>query len=191
MSQHNKGERCTKLTSCMCPAHCLCRECMFHRRSASLFSGLQSRLKERKWKTGERAGIVRVAKRDLPFNIAQFRAWLTVVLEDTPHCEYCLIVIDIQTISPDHAVPMTRGGSLAIANLRPCCSPCNKMKGSLLPGEYKALLKGLETFTEAGRNDVMKRLRGSILHFGTKKKEVALKPTNILAVPAPKADTLF
>lgn len=189
MSTHNKGQRCDGFSDCRCPKCCLCRECLFFRRSASIFSGLQSRLKERKWKSGAREGKVRVEKRELPFDLAQFRAWLTVVLEDTPFCEYCGNAIDILTISPDHAIPMTRGGSLGLANLRGCCGPCNKMKGSLLPGEFKSLLKGLATFSEAGRNDVMKRLRGGILHFGSKKKE--LKPTNILAIPSPKADTLF
>lgn len=89
---------------------------------------------------------------------------------------------------------MTRGGSLALANLRGACSPCNAAKGSLLPGEYKTLLKGLESFTEAGRNDVMKRLRGGILHFGNQRKadlSESLKASPILAIPAAKKEEIF
>lgn len=191
MSFHNKGQRCTNERDCQCAKHCLCHACLFDRRSRSLYSGLQSRLKEKRWKTdqpkrGIHAGDTRIAKRELPFSIDQFRAWLTVVLEDTPQCEYCHDSISITTISPDHAVPMTRGGSLAIANLRGACSSCNSAKGSLLPGEFKSLLTGLRTFTEAGRNDVMKRLRGGILHFGNRKKEVVA--TNVLVLPAKKVD---
>lgn len=173
----------------MCPKCCLCRDCMFTRRAKSIYDGLRGRLAARKWKSGERQGEIRRAKIDIPYTLDQFHAWLIVVLEDTPFCEYCGCSIDIMTISPDHAKPLKRGGSLNLANLRPACSPCNRAKGELLPGEFKALLKGLVSFTEHGRNDVMKRLRGGILHFGNKEPEIKAK--NILAIPAPKADTLF
>lgn len=184
MSQHNFRQRCTKVTNCQCPKHCLCAECLFYRKSRDLYDGLASRLKEKKWKSGPKAGTVRREKQELSFTIEQFRSWLIVVLEDEPFCEYCDVRIDIMTISPDHAQPVSRGGSQELANLRGACSGCNRAKGSLMPGEFKALLTGLATFTEAGRNDVMKRLRGGILHFGSKKKE--LKVTNVLALPAAK-----
>lgn len=187
MSQHNRGQHCTKAPNCQCPKHCLCRECIFDRRSRTLYDGLRGRLAAKKWKTGERAGTIRKEKIEIPYTLEQFRSWLRVVLEDTPRCDYCLVAIDILTISPDHAKPIKRGGSLNLANLRECCDVCNRTKGELLPGEFKALMKGLKTFTEHGRNDVLKRLRGGIIHFGNHQKESTppeLKATNILAIPA-------
>lgn len=193
MSAHNRGQKCTKANDCRCQKHCLCYACLFDRKSRSLYDGLRGRLAAKKWKTGERAGQIRKEKIDIPYTLDEFRAWLMVTLEDHPECVYCHCSISLMTISPDHAKPVSRGGSLERKNLRGSCSPCNRTKGELLPGEYKALLDGLKTFTEVGRNDVLKRLRGGILHFGTKKKEEGapavakeLKATNILAVPAKK-----
>jgi hypothetical protein len=193
MSQHNRGQHCTNAPNCQCSKHCLCRHCLFDRKSLSLYSGLRGRLAAKKWKTGERAGEIRRAKIDTPYTIEQFRAWLRVVLEDTPWCCYCLNPVDITTISPDHARPWKRGGSLALSNLRCSCDDCNRLKGLLLPGEFKALMEGLKTLTEDGRRDVIRRLKGGILHFGNKSASTPpeLKGTNILALPAPKADPDF
>lgn len=131
-----------------------------------------------------------MAKIETPYTLDQFKAWLRVVLEDSPICEYCKSAISLTTISPDHAKPISRGGSLQLANLRGACRTCNQIKGALLPGEFLALLAGLRTFTEAGRNDVIKRLKGGILHFGNKPKP-EIKATNVLAIPAQKAEMLF
>lgn len=196
MSDHNKGLRCTELSNCACSKCCLCHACIFFRRSKRLYDGLASRLKERKWKSGKKFGEVRVAKRELPFTIEQFRAWLTVVLEDTPWCTYCREPISITTISPDHAIPMSRNGSLGLDNLRECCDDCNRCKGNLLPGEFKALMDGLKSFTQDGRRDVIRRLKGAILHFGNKKKPATTPDTkfearSVLAIPPPKGETLF
>jgi hypothetical protein len=192
--RHNYGQKCTKRKDCDCRDCCLCRSCLFDRRSGSLYRGMQSRFAAKKWQSGERAGEIRRPKRDLPFSLDQFRAWLRVILEDEPNCEYCGQPIDIMTISPDHAKPVSRGGSLALANLRPCCKDDNALKGELLPGEYKALLAGLKTFTDAGRKDVLSRLRGSSVHIFPKKPSQVkpeLKATNVLALPAKKQEELF
>ena len=188
MSQHNRGIKCTDRNDCICPKCCLCHDCLFTRRSTSLYSGLVSRLKEKKWKTGKRAGTVRKEKQPIPFTAEEFRAWLRVVLEDSPSCEYCKDPINISTISPDHYIPISRGGSLDRANLRGCCKDCNNTKGSLLPGEFRALMDGLKTFSEAGRMDILRRLRGGIRHFGRKtvaaNSVVQESPTAIVAYPA-------
>jgi hypothetical protein len=143
----------------------------------------------KKWKTGKRAGTVRVEKREIPYNLEEFKSWLRVTLEDHPFCEYCKCSISLMTISPDHATPVKRGGSLERKNLRGACSPCNRLKGELLPGEFKTLIACIGTFTEHGRNDVVKRLKGGILHFGSKRKEPVA--TNVLAIPAPQSEELF
>jgi 5-methylcytosine-specific restriction endonuclease McrA len=146
---------------------------------------MQSRLAEKKWKTGAREGKVRREKRDLPYSLDQFRAWLRCTIEDQPRCEYCHEPIDIMSISPDHAIPLTRDGSLELANLRGACGSCNTLKGSLLPGEFRALLAGLKSFTEAGRADVLRRLRGAVVHFHSKTKTPAAKQ----AAPAHRDST--
>lgn len=147
---------------------------------------MQSRLKERKWKSGKREGKVRVEKRELPFTLDEFRNWLRVVLEDTPECEYCHHSININTISPDHAIPIKRGGSLELKNLRPADSECNTLKGSLLPGEFKALLGLLNQFPQAAREDICRRMKGGMKHFAPAKKKDEPKATNVLAIPAKK-----
>lgn len=185
LRRHNYRQSCTKRKDCDCADCCLCRVCLFLRRSGSLYRGMQSRLKERKWKSGKRTGEVRVEKRPLPYTLEQFRAWLTCVLEDTPRCEYCQTPLNIMNISPDHATPITRGGSLALANLRGACRDCNSVKGSLLPGEFRALMSGLKTFTEDGRADVLRRLRGAAVHLHKPKG----KPAARLAAPAGRDST--
>lgn len=186
MSQHNFRQRCTDNPDCDCSRCCMCYTCVFDRRSYSIFSGMQSRLKEKKWKSGVREGKTRIAKRELPFTLEQFRAWLRVVLEDTPYCEYCHQSININTISPDHAIPVKRGGSLEIKNLRPCDSDCNTLKGSLLPGEFKAFLGLLAQFPQAAREDICRRMKGGMKHFRPTGKKDGPKATNVLAIPAPK-----
>lgn len=150
-----------------------------------MYDGLRGRLAAKKWRTGPKAGNIRKEKIPIPYTLDEFEAWLRVTLEDHPNCEYCGISISITTISPDHRRPVSRGGSLERKNLCGACDNCNRIKGELLPGEFKALLAGLKTFTEAGRNDVIKRLKGGILHFGNKAKTVP-QATNVLAIPAKK-----
>lgn len=36
----------------------------------------------------------------------------------------------------DHSIPLARGGTNMISNLRPVCSPCNSSKGSKKPSEW-------------------------------------------------------
>lgn len=190
MTSHNFRQRCIGKTNCDCSACCMCWGCLFRRRSKSLYDGMQSRLKERKWKSGKKAGEVRVPKRELPFSLDEFRAWLKVTLEDEPSCSYCGTSINIQTISPDHAIPMARGGSLDRPNLRGSCEACNQLKGKLLPGEFKALLGLLMQFPEAARTDLTRRLRsgsmGVRLRFGPKKEAPA--GSSVLALPAQRKE---
>lgn len=46
------------------------------------------------------------------------------------------------TLSPDHDIPITRGGSNAITNILPSCLPCNIRKKARTSDEYRALLAG-------------------------------------------------
>lgn len=77
----------------------------------------------------------------------------------TRRCRYCQRVLNVLTLSPEHKVPLKRGGDLTLANLDlECCQPCNSRKGGLTPGEFIALLEGLKTFPEAARTDILHRL---------------------------------
>lgn len=194
MSVHNFRMKCSKLPSCMCPLHCLCRACIFDRRSRTMYDGLRGRLAAKKWKSGARAGTIRKEKIDIPYTLDQFRGWLRVVLEDSPHCEYCRIPIDILTISPDHEIPVSRGGSLELANLRGTDVKCNTRKGKLTGKEFMFLRKCVDTMPEAARSDIWKRMGGGIKFMGGKKPIAAAEPVkarNVLAIPAPKDGELF
>lgn len=53
-------------------------------------------------------------------------------------CPYCFKGLD--KWSPDHMLPMSRGGSNWIENIQIICSPCNDDKNNLTHGEYLAVL---------------------------------------------------
>lgn len=55
-------------------------------------------------------------------------------------CVYCGRS-DLQ-LSPDHDIPIKRGGSNAISNILPSCLPCNLDKKALTGAEYRDLLAG-------------------------------------------------
>jgi len=159
-----------------------------------MYDGLRGRLAAKKWKSGKRQGEIRREKIDIPYTLEQFRGWLTVVLEDTPACEYCREPIDILTISPDHQIPVSRGGSLERDNLRGACVKCNTRKGKLTGKEFMFLRKCVDTMPEAARSDIWKRLGGGIKFMGGKKPVAVaetVKSRNVLAIPAPKSDELF
>lgn len=199
MSLHNKGESCTKQSDCACPKCCRCYQCLFVRRSTTLYSGMRSRMQERRWKSGPREGKVRVAKQFLPFTPEQFRGWLTCVLEDEPFCSYCKEPINILTISPDHRTPVSRGGSLELANLCGACVTCNTRKGRLKPGEFMFLRECIATLPETARSDIWRRLMagGGTRRFGAAKaaqtvKSQSLEAGSVLVIPAaflPKSST--
>lgn len=47
-------------------------------------------------------------------------------------CVYCG-TMDADTI--DHVIPLSRGGTNELSNLRPACRQCNMAKGDRLPSE--------------------------------------------------------
>ncbi len=54
-------------------------------------------------------------------------------------CYYCGCVPG--KLTPDHAIPLARGGSNDITNLVPACLSCNKRKGTRTKDEYLARLQ--------------------------------------------------
>lgn len=57
-------------------------------------------------------------------------------------CSYCGKQLTEQTVSPDHIIPLTRGGSNYIANINPSCRFCNRTKQNKTPEEWLASKKG-------------------------------------------------
>lgn len=63
---------------------------------------------------------------------------------DNYTCYICKQVFDKKSLSLDHYLPKTFGGSNDESNLRTCCKDCNEKKGCKLPQEFvgiKAELK--------------------------------------------------
>lgn len=55
-------------------------------------------------------------------------------------CAYCRIELTAKSLTKDHQIPLTRGGSQWPANLVPSCLRCNSQKQDRTPTEYRAAL---------------------------------------------------
>lgn len=56
---------------------------------------------------------------------------LSLAERDGWNCCYCPALLDIETATIEHFVPVTSGGSSHMANLSLACEPCNKEAGHL------------------------------------------------------------
>jgi 5-methylcytosine-specific restriction endonuclease McrA len=81
----------------------------------------------------------------------------TLALEATA-CVYCGRALVHEEKGFDHAQPLARGGTHLLENIRICCQPCNRAKGSLTEAEYHGLL-ALVAEWEDGGAALLKRLR--------------------------------
>ena len=57
-------------------------------------------------------------------------------------CHYCKKRFPAKTLTMDHIVPVSRGGTSVRKNVVPCCKECNNKKKYLLPVEWEAYVKG-------------------------------------------------
>ncbi|WP_445638730.1 HNH endonuclease [Nostoc sp. DSM 114161] len=48
-------------------------------------------------------------------------------------CFWCNCDLTPQTLTIDHFIPLSKGGSNKLINLRPACRPCNQGRGNSLP----------------------------------------------------------
>jgi len=55
----------------------------------------------------------------------------SIIVSVNPTCWYCGIELDFMTITRDHVVPKSKGGSNKKSNIVICCSNCNRTKASL------------------------------------------------------------
>jgi 5-methylcytosine-specific restriction endonuclease McrA len=50
-------------------------------------------------------------------------------------CYLCKVPLTVETMTVDHIVPRSRGGTHDLGNLAPACVICNVSKADSLPGE--------------------------------------------------------
>jgi len=56
-------------------------------------------------------------------------------------CSYCGIKLELENITEDHVLPLSRGGGDNIENIVPACRYCNTQKGSKTYEEYMRYLR--------------------------------------------------
>jgi hypothetical protein len=111
--------------------------------------------------------------------LEQFRDWLLVQLdgseEGVARCAYSGVPVTALDLRVDHAIPISRGGSLGLENLCVTTDSANREKGGLTGEEYRNLLSNLEGLLQQGLlhpdgyKDIRKRLRGQTAIFHKKK----------------------
>jgi hypothetical protein len=144
----------------------------FDAKVKDLWASLLSRVRVKKFKSGKRAGMVRVPAQALPFNRDELAAMLMKFCGLGPaQCPYCNVPIDILSLTLDHKIPLALGGSHGLDNLMPCCQRCNKLKEKLLPHDFMYLMKFLETCSTALRANLEARLLGQLRRYDFNKKQ--------------------
>ena len=148
--------------------------------------------------TGSRydAMVARMKKKKLPplgFSKDEFRAYVLEALggheDGAIQCRYCRKFCTLGEVTPDHEVPLSRGGSSHWTNLGFPCMKCNQAKGSLTPDEFLLLLQFLETKLPLGRGDVLARLaKATKLAAGAARAALILKNGGVMPPKKKKED---
>ena len=58
-----------------------------------------------------------------------------VILRDNKICYICNRTLSDKEITIDHVIPISKGGSSDVKNLKCCCKLCNELKGSFTYSE--------------------------------------------------------
>lgn len=69
----------------------------------------------------------------VPINSLSSAEWQWLLEKYEFRCAYCGRQGD--GLTPDHVVPLSRGGDNALSNIVPACGPCNLSKGARTPEE--------------------------------------------------------
>lgn len=62
------------------------------------------------------------------------------LLDTQGRCRYCRKPLDKYTVTIDHFMPKSKGGTDDLGNLVAACDDCNNRKGDMLPKAFLALL---------------------------------------------------
>jgi 5-methylcytosine-specific restriction endonuclease McrA len=160
-------------------------ESQFLKRTSQAYRDLQKRVAE---KRDKRERVIRIG-RPVPFTLVDFRQFARNLYGTnwTTQCTLCGYLLPMEETVWDHGVPLARGGSLDLTNLFAVHDACNRIKGKLNPAEFRALMRGLETFAETARQDILTRLKTGagfqrLRYFARKPKT---------ATPTPKEETAW
>jgi hypothetical protein len=98
----------------------------------------------------------------LPFSLEALRVWLLQQFgaeDKAKRCPYCQrVFITVFTCVIDHADPASRGGSLDLTNLKPCCRNCNDIKGALGAMAFIGLMRYLDSIDPRDAQEIRRRL---------------------------------
>jgi len=95
------------------------------------------------WTGGKRAAWARSRVRRgaaIKATITENISRTHVILTYGHHCYICNRALTRREISIDHVIPLSRGGSHTLDNLRVCCKSCNSRKYNRLLSEFVSLL---------------------------------------------------
>lgn len=92
------------------------------------------------------------------YDLIRIRAKVQAVLAASAYCSYCYVPLTERNFSLDHDLPLARGGTFALSNLRVICMRCNDTKGALRREEFM-YIRALEVSSPEGWQDVARRLR--------------------------------
>jgi hypothetical protein len=143
----------------------------FDQKVKDLWASQLARVRVKKFKSGKRAGMVRVPAQPLPFTITELWQMLDSFCgRHAVPCPYCNVPIDILSLTIDHRIPRALGGGYGLDNLQPCCKRCNQLKEKLMPDDFKELLRWLGTVPTYMRSNIESRLLGSLRKLDFSKK---------------------
>jgi len=76
------------------------------------------------------------ARKALAIGSHTFEGWMEKVKYYGWKCFYCKVLLTEETLSQDHAVPLSRNGTNFLSNLLPACVPCNSRKKDKTVSEF-------------------------------------------------------
>jgi len=122
---------------------------LFMKRTLSIYGGMRAR----------RRKLEGQADKQLPFSLAHLRLRIENALQGAYPCRFCKVPLTIKNISPDHKIPVERGGKWSMQNIELICLSCNHCKGRLTAVEFRRLYNTLLEFDPPQRNEVVGRLK--------------------------------
>lgn len=93
----------------------------------------------RTWYQNDRPAMIanrqslRADKMSIPVNNLSIEEWQWMLETYDHRCVYC--GKPCETLTPDHVVPLARGGANVISNIVPACPACNQRKNARTPEE--------------------------------------------------------